>query len=198
VPLEEKEKFDLLYAKFKALPSGKYVVGNKVEQKEGGEMLPSSASVELYDKMNAILKEKQKGRFIKVEDINIAKRLSGPQNRLASEDDLLNLLVALNLLCTAVRMKVEKKMQVQDVHNSLKRIIKRGNDFPELSIFTTENNGKHFLIFDIHRVQFRFEGVSLSPEQLSYINNRDNIVSKWNGTLSYLHTCELLDLLKTK
>lgn len=198
VPLEEKEKFDLLYAKFKALPSGKYVVGNKVEQKEGGEMLPSSASVELYDKMNAILKEKQKGRFIKVEDINIAKRLSGPQNRLASEDDLLNLLVALNLLCTAVRMKVEKKMQVQDVHNSLKRIIKRGNDFPELSIFTTENNSKHFLIFDIHRVQFRFEGVSLSPEQLSYINNRDNIVSKWNGTLSYLHTCELLDLLKTK
>ena len=198
VSVEEKEAFDTLYSKFKALPSGKHAIENKTKRKEDIAVPSASASEELYVEMNNILKNKKRGRLIKVEDVILAKKLSGPQNRLDSEKDLLNLLVALNLLCTAVRTKVEKKMQISDVYNSLKRIIKRGNDFPELSIFTTEYNGKNFLIFDIHRIQFRFEGVSLSLDQLSYIKDRNNNVTKWDGTLSYLHTCELLEVLNNK
>lgn len=198
VSVEEKEAFDTLYSKFKALPSGKHAIENKIKTKEDIAVPSSAVSEELYIEMNNVLKNKKRGRLIKVEDVILAKKLSGPQNRLDSEKDLLNLLVALNLLCTAVRTKVEKKMQISDVYNSLKRIIKRGNDFPELSIFTTEYNGKNFLIFDIHRVQFRFEGVSLSLDQLSYIKDRNNNVTKWDGTLSYLHTCELLEVLNNK
>ena len=153
-------------------------------------------SLDIYRKMKDVLNNKLKGRIIHFEDIRLAKKLSGPQNQLATEADLLYLLVALNLLSTAIRNKVEKKMKLEDVYNSLKRIIKRGNDFPGLSIFDTEYNGRNYLFFDIHGLQFRFENVTLSEEQSQSIKERNNKVSKWNGTLSYLHPCELLELIK--
>ena len=199
VSIEEKEKFDDLYSKFKDLPSGKHALAkNGLGTKNAKQAITSDVSLVIYSKMKDVLNNKHKGRFIQFEDVRFAKKLSGPQNQLATETDLLYLLVALNLLSTAIRTKVEKKMKLDDVYNSLKRIIKRGNDFPELSIFTTEHYGKTLLIFDIHGVQFRFDGVKLSSEQLQTIKDRDNKIIKWDGTQANFHSCELLDLLNNK
>lgn len=195
VPIDVKESFDLLYDKFKNLPASKNIT-NKGGKSEKTISRSSSESSGAYAKMIELLNKREKGRFITPEDIALAKRLSGPQNKLATEEELLNLLVALNLLGTAVRMNVEKKMQITDVHNSLKRIVKRGNNFPELSIFTNEYKGRSSLIFDLHGVQFSFENVSLSSDQIAYIKTKDNKVTKRNRMLSFMNTCELLELVK--
>ena len=195
VPIDVKESFDLLYDKFKNLPASKNIT-NKGGKSEKTISRSSSEPSGAYAKMIELLNKREKGRFITPEDIALAKRLSGPQNKLATEEDLLNLLVALNLLGTAVRMNVEKKMQITDVHNSLKRIVKRGNNFPELSIFTNEYKGRSSLIFDLHGVQFSFEDVSLSSDQIAYIKTKDNKVTKRNRMLSFMNTCELLELVK--
>lgn len=197
VSADEKEKLDDLYSRFKNLPSGKTGISK-------GKINPSKKDLEksvveisdIYERMSTILKDKQKGRFITSDDITLAKKLSGPQNRLETEEDLLKLLVALNLLCSAVRMKVEKKMQISDVYNSLIRLIKKADEFHELSLFTTSYKDTDFLFFDINGIQFRFEAVPLSLEHSLFIRNRKNVTVKWNGSLSYLHACELLEIVK--
>lgn len=193
VSADVKEKFDNLYEKFKALK----VLRNSLSKDGGGitETDSSSVSEDIYEKMNEILQEKKKGRFIEPEDIALAKKLSRPQNRLETEGDLLNFLVALNLLSKAVRMHVENKMKQRDVYNSLNRIIKRSNDFSGLSIFVNEYKGKSSLIFDFHGVQFIFENVSLTPVQMEFVRSRKNKVTRRNGTLSFMYTCELLEVL---
>lgn len=197
VSSDVKDGFDSLYEKFKKLPVGKNYI-EKNSKQEGTASYLSSESLDIYGKMIELLNAKKKGRRIKFEDIALAKKLSGPQNKLATEEDLLNLLVALNLLGTAVHMSIEKKMQVMDVHNSLKRIIKRGDDFPELSIFMYEYKGKSSLIFDLHGVQFSFENVNLSLDQVAYIKNKDNKNTRRNGMLSFMNSCELLDIITNK
>lgn len=200
VSQDEKDRLDSLYTKFKELPVGKVSLrGN--DDNENAKMKPMHSSTinsDVYDKMKAILKGKKRGRIIQANDIAIAKKLSGPENRLNSERDLIELLVSLNLLCTAVRIGIEKKMKIQDVYNSLKRIVKKRDNFANLSIFLNEYEGKKFLLFDIYEVQFSFENVELSDEQLSDIENRNNRTNVWNKTLPYLHTCELLDIIANK
>lgn len=195
VSADVKMEFDELYNKFEALAVSKKSNPQSKRSQIGTVSGLSPYSENVYNRMNDILKEKKKDRRITPKDIALAKKLSGPQNRLTTEGDLLNLLVALNLLGVAVRMGVEKRMGREDVNNSLKRIINRSSDFPELSIFTNEYKGRSSLIFDLCGVQFSFENVNLSLDQMTYIRNRDNKVTSRNGTFSFMHTCELLDVL---
>ena len=104
---DDKDVFDTLYARFKKLPTGKNALGadnaapSKIVQREINSTLIS-------DLKNA-LNRKQKGRRLTNNDISLAKKLSGPQNKLSTEMELVQLLTSLNLLSTAIRLKMEKK-----------------------------------------------------------------------------------------
>lgn len=191
---DDKDVFDTLYARFKKLPTGKNALGadnaapSKIVQREINSTLIS-------DLKNA-LNRKQKGRRLTNNDISLAKKLSGPQNKLSTEMELVQLLTSLNLLSTAIRLKMEKKMRIFDVNNSLKRIIKRWDDFANLSIHITSYNEQEYVVFDIYGVQFRFSQVDLNPEQLSMIKEKNTNEYRWDGTLSNFSSGELLDVVQ--
>lgn len=86
-------------------------------------------------------------------------------------------------------------MRFFDVNNSLKRIIKRWDDFTNLSIHITTYNEQEYVVFDICGVQFRFSQVDLSSEQLATIKEKKTNEYRWDGTLSNFYSGELLDVV---
>lgn len=137
--------------------------------------------------------DKTQGARITMESVNTAKKMCSPTNlSLENVDKLFKVLAGANVLASAIKLGIEKKMGLSDVHNSLRRIIKKCDDFNNLSIIY--NEGQKRIIFDIEGVQFQYEKFELNDELLGIINAHDNHVTRWNGSKTFLYSTEILDI----
>lgn len=137
--------------------------------------------------------DKAQGARITMESVNTAKKMCSPTNlSLENVDKLFKVLAGANVLASAIKLGIEKKMGLSDVHNSLRRIIKKCDDFNNLSIIYNESQKR--IIFDIEGVQFQYEKFELNGELLVIINAHDNHVTRWNGSKTFLYSTEILDI----
>lgn len=137
--------------------------------------------------------DKAQGARITMESVNMAKKMCSPTNlSLENVDKLFKVLAGANVLASAIKLGIERKMGLSDVHNSLRRIIKKCDDFNNLSIIYNESQKR--IIFDIEGVQFQYEKFELNDELLVIINAHDNHVTRWNGSKTFLYSTEILDI----
>ena len=137
--------------------------------------------------------DKTQGARITMESVNTAKKMCSPTNlSLENVDKLFKVLAGANVLASAIKLGFEKKMGLSDVHNSLRRIIKKCDDFNNLSIIYNESQKR--IIFDIEGVQFQYEKFELNDELLEIINAHDNHVTQWNGSKTFFYSTEILDI----
>lgn len=133
------------------------------------------------------------GARITMESVNTAKKMCSPTNlSLENVDKLFKVLAGANVLACAIKFHIEKKMGLADVQNSLRRVIKKCEDFDNLSIIYNEVQKR--IIFDLEGVQFQFEKFDVNAELMEFINGHVNRVSRWDGSKTFLYSTEILDI----
>ena len=133
------------------------------------------------------------GDRITMESVNTAKKMCSPTNlSLENVDKLFKVLAGTNVLACAIKFHIEKKMGLADVQNSLRRVIKKCEDFDNLSIIYNEVQKR--IIFDLEGVQFQFEKFDVNAELMEFINGHVNRVSRWDGSKTFLYSTEILDI----
>lgn len=133
------------------------------------------------------------GARITMDFVNIAKKMCSPTNlSLENEDKLFKLLAGANVLACAIKFNIEKKMGLADVHNLLRRVIKKCEDFDNLSIIY--NEARKHVIFDLKGIQFQFEKFEVNEELIGIVNAYENRVSSWDGSKTYLFSTEILNI----
>ena len=133
------------------------------------------------------------GDRITMESVNTAKKMCSPTNlSLENVDKLFKGLAGANVLACAIKFHIEKKMGLADVQNSLRRVIKKCEDFDNLSIIYNEVQKR--IIFDLEGVQFQFEKFDVNAELMEFINGHVNRVSRWDGSKTFLYSTEILDI----
>ena len=133
------------------------------------------------------------GARITMESVNTAKKMCSPTNlSLENVDKLFKVLAGANVLACAIKFHIEKKMGLADVQNSLRRVIKKCEDFDNLSIIYNEVQKR--IIFDLEGVQFQFEKFDVNAELMDFINGHVNRVSRWDGSKTFLYSTEILDI----
>ena len=142
----------------------------------------------VYDAMNGT-----QGARLTMESVSIAKKMSSPTNlSLENADKLFKVLAGANVLACAIKFHIEKKMGLADVHNSLRRVIKKCEDFDNLSIIYNEPQKR--IIFDLEGVQFQFEKFDVNGELMEIINAHENRVTRWDGSKTFMYSSEILDI----
>ena len=81
-------------------------------------------------------------------------------------------------------------MSLPDVHDSLRQIIRKAEEFSSLSIIYNERQSR--IIFDLSGVQFQFQEFTANDEIVELINAHNSRVSRWNGTKTFLFSVEIL------
>lgn len=133
------------------------------------------------------------GARLTMESVSIAKKMSSPTNlSLENADKLFKILAGANVLACAIKFHIEKKMGLADVHNSLRRVIKKCEDFDNLSIIYNEPQKR--IIFDLEGVQFQFEKFDVNGELMEIINAHENRVTRWDGSKTFMYSSEILDI----
>ena len=133
------------------------------------------------------------GARLTMESVSIAKKMSSPTNlSLENADKLFKVLAGANVLACAIKFHIEKKMGLADVHNSLRRVIKKCEDFDNLSIIY--NVPLKRIIFDLEGVQFQFEKFDVNEELMEIINAHNNRVTRWDGSKTFMYSSEILDI----
>ena len=133
------------------------------------------------------------GARITMETVSIAKKMCSPTNlSLENADKLFKVLAGANVLACAIKFHIEKKMGLADVHNSLRRVIKKCEDFDNLSIIYNEPQKR--IIFDFEGVQFQFEKFDVNGELMEIINAHENRVTRWDGSKTFMYSSEILDI----
>lgn len=133
------------------------------------------------------------GTRITMESVSTAKKMCSPMNlSLENVDKLFKVLAGANVLACAIKFHLEKKMGLADVHNSLRRVIKKCEDFDNLSIIYNEAQKR--IIFDLEGVQFQFENFDVNEELMKFIDSHVNRVSRWNGSKTFLYSTEILNI----
>ena len=133
------------------------------------------------------------GARLTMETVSIAKKMCSPTNlSLENADKLFKVLAGANVLACAIKFHIEKKMGLADVHNSLRRVIKKCEDFDNLSIIY--NKPQKRIIFDFERVQFQFEKFDVNGELMEIINAHENRVTRWDGSKTFMYSSEILDI----
>lgn len=133
------------------------------------------------------------GARITMDFVSIAKKMCSPTNlSLENEDKLFKVLAGANVLACAIKFNLEKKMRLADVHNSLRRVIKKCEDFDNLSIIY--NEARKHVIFDLEGIQFQFEKFEVNEDLIGIINAHENRVSSWDGSKTFLFSTEILDI----
>ena len=133
------------------------------------------------------------GARLTMESVSIAKKMSSPTNlSLENADKLFKVLAGANVLACAIKFHIEKKMGLADVHNSLRRVIKKCEDFDNLSIIYNEPQKR--IIFDLEGVQFQFEKFEVNGELMEIINAHENRVTRWDGSKTFMYSSEILDI----
>lgn len=135
----------------------------------------------------------KQGSRITIDSVISAKKMCSPVNlSLENSDKLFKVLAGANVLAGAIKLHVEKKMGLADVHNSLRRVIRKCDDFDNLSIIYNEAQKR--IIFDLGGVQFQFENFEVNEELKEIIDTHDNPVSRWDGSRTFLFSTEILDI----
>lgn len=166
---------------------------NQPKAQKPGSSVCNSVSISEIKVLVSDAMDKTQGARITMESVNTAKKMCSPTNlSLENVDKLFKVLAGANVLASAIKLGIEKKMGLSDVHNSLRRIIKKCDDFNNLSIIY--NEGQKRIIFDIEGVQFQYEKFELNDELLGIINAHDNHVTRWNGSKTFLYSTEILDI----
>lgn len=130
---------------------------------------------------------------ITMESVSTAKKMCSPTNlSLENTDKLFKVLAGTNVLASAIKLGIEKKMRLADVHNSLRRIIKKCEDFDSLSIIYNEDQKR--IIFDVEGIQFQYEKFEANEELMMFINSHNNRVTRWNGSRTFLFSVEIIDI----
>lgn len=133
------------------------------------------------------------GTRITLDSVSTAKKMCSPKNLgLENMDKLFKVLAGANVLACAIKFHIEKKMGLGDVHNSLRRVVRKCGDFNNLSIIY--NGGQKRIIFDLEGVQFQFESFEINEELIGIINAHKNRVSRWDGSKTFLFSKEILDI----
>lgn len=149
--------------------------------------------LELKTMIDEVMKGSQHGTRITTESVSIAKKMCSPNNlSLENIDKLFKVLAGANVLASAIKFGIEKKMGLADVHNSLRRIIKRCNDFDNLSIIYNKEQKR--IIFDIEGLQFQYEKFEANDELMEFIKNHINRAMRWNGSKTFLFSVEIIDI----
>ena len=167
-----------------------------INQSKAQKPIPSvcdSVSVSEIKVLVSDAMDKTQGARITMESVNTAKKMCSPTNlSLENIDKLFKVLAGANVLASAIKLGIEKKMGLSDVHNSLRRVIKKCDDFNNLSIIY--NVSQKRIIFDVEGVQFQYEKFELNDELQEIINTHDNHVTRWNGSKTFLYSTEILDI----
>lgn len=133
------------------------------------------------------------GARLTMETVSIAKKMCSPTNlSLENADKLFKVLAGANVLACAIKFHIEKKMGLADVHNSLRRVIKKCEDFDNLSIIYNEPQKR--IIFDFEGVQFQFEKFDVNGELMEIINAHENRVTRWDESKTFMYSSEILDI----
>ena len=133
------------------------------------------------------------GARLTMESVSIAKKMCSPTTlSLENADKLFKVLAGANVLACAIKFHIEKKMGLADVHNSLRRVIKKCEDFDNLSIIYNEPQKR--IIFDCEGVQFQFEKFDVNGELMEIINAHENRVTRWDGSKTFMYSSEILDI----
>lgn len=135
------------------------------------------------------------GARLTMESVSIAKKMCSPTTlSLENANKLFKVLAGANVLACAIKFHIEKKMGLADVHNSLRRVIKKCEDFDNLSIIY--NDPQKRIIFDLEGVQFQFEKFDVNEELMDIINAHKNRVTRWDGSKTFMYSSEILDIAK--
>ncbi|MBQ2951672.1 MAG: hypothetical protein IJE12_11650 [Prevotella sp.] len=135
----------------------------------------------------------QHGTRITLESVTMAKKMCSPINlSLENTDKLFKVLSGANVLASAIKLGIERKMRLADVHNSLRRVIKKSDDFENLSIIYNESQKR--IIFDLEGIQFQYEKFEVNDEIRGIINAHNNRITRWNGSRTFLFSTEILDI----
>lgn len=163
-------------------------------QKDKKISYTESASIsEVKDMISDAMGGNQHGTRITIESVTKAKKMCSPANlSLESSDKLFKVLAGANVLVSAIKFRIEKKMGLADVHNSLRRIIKKCDDFDNLSIIYSEDQKR--IIFDIEGIQFQYENFGVNEELMKFIRNHNNRITRWNGSRTFLFSVEIIDI----
>lgn len=141
--------------------------------------------------VNDIMSDSKNGQRPNITSVLSAKKLCSPTNMgLGNNDKLFKVLAGTNVLATAIKLNIEKKMSLPDVHDSLRQIIRKAEEFSSLSIIYNERQSR--IIFDLSGVQFQFQEFTANDEIVELINAHNSRVSRWNGTKTFLFSVEIL------
>lgn len=144
----------------------------------------------VFDAMNGT-----QGARLTMESVSIAKKMCSPTTlSLENADKLFKVLAGANVLACAIKFHIEKKMGLADVHNSLRRVIKKCEDFDNLSIIY--DGPQKRIIFDLEGVQFQFEKFDVNEELMEIINAHKSRVTRWDGSKTFMYSSEILDIAK--
>ena len=144
----------------------------------------------VFDAMNGT-----QGARLTMESVSIAKKMCSPTTlSLENADKLFKVLAGANVLACAIKFHIEKKMGLADVHNSLRRVIKKCEDFDNLSIIYDDPQKR--IIFDLEGVQFQFEKFDVNEELMEIINAHKSRVTRWDGSKTFMYSSEILDIAK--
>ena len=148
---------------------------------------------EITTMVSNLMDGNQHGSRITLESVTMAKKMCSPINlSLENTDKLFKVLSGANVLASAIKLGIEKKMGLADVHNSLRRVIKKSEDFENLSIIYNESQKR--IIFDLEGIQFQYEKFEVNDEIRGIINARNNRITRWNGSRTFLFSTEILDI----
>lgn len=148
---------------------------------------------EITTMVSDLMDGNQHGTRISLESVTMAKKMCSPINlSLENTDKLFKVLSGANVLASAIKLGIERKMRLADVHNSLRRVIKKSDDFENLSIIYNESQKR--IIFDLEGIQFQFEKFEVNDEIRKIINAHNNRITRWNGSRTFLFSTEILDI----
>ena len=153
----------------------------------------SISASEITTMVSKLMDGNQHGSRITLESVTMAKKMCSPINlSLENTDKLFKILSGANVLASAIKLGIERKMGLADVHNSLRRVIKKSDDFENLSIIYNESQKR--IIFDLGGIQFQFEKFEVNDEIRGIINAHNNRITRWNGSRTFLFSTEILDI----
>lgn len=148
---------------------------------------------EITTMVSNLMDGNQHGSRITLESVTMAKKMCSPINlSLENTDKLFKVLSGANVLASAIKLGIEKKMGLADVHNSLRRVIKKSDDFENLSIIYNESQKR--IIFDLEGIQFQYEKFEVNDEIRGIINAHNNRTTRWNGSRTFLFSTEILNI----
>ncbi|QUB70818.1 hypothetical protein J4864_00880 [Prevotella multiformis] len=154
----------------------------------------SASILEVKTMVSEAMDGSQHGTRITIDSVAKAKKMCSPTNiGLENIDKLFKVLAGTNVLASAIKVGIEKKMRLADVHNSLRRIVKKCEDFDNLSIIYNNGDQKR-IIFDVEGIQFQYEKFEVNDELMMFINSHNNRVTRWNGSRTFLFSVEIIEI----